>query len=80
MESFLSRAQRIIKENQHILALFEEYDRTHVFKRKATYKQRCNFTLDADLVNTFRHYCDARHQKMSTVLEALIRGKVMARS
>jgi len=79
MESFQTRARRIIKENQHILALFEEYDRTHVLKRKVSYKQRCNFTLDADLVRTFRHYCNVHQQKMSTVLEGLIRGKVVAK-
>ncbi len=79
MESFSQRLKRIAKENQDVLAMFEEYDRTHVFKRKVTYKQRCNFTLDADLVNAFRNYCNARQQKMSTVLEALIRGKVMAK-
>lgn len=32
MSSFLERAKIVIEENRDLLAVFEEYDKTHVFK------------------------------------------------
>lgn len=67
---------RALKKNQHVFALFEEYDRTHKLKRKITYKQRYNFTLDEDIMANFRQYCQEHHAKMSTLLESLIRKQL----
>ena len=78
MESLFEKAKKIIAQDQHILALFEEYDRTHKLKRKITYKQRYNFTLDEDLMAQFRRYSAEHHAKMSTLLESLIRNKLQS--
>ena len=61
-----------IKENEPYLNALEELDRTGKL-RKATYKERVNFTIDADLMLGFNEYCRKNNYKKSTIVESLIR-------
>ncbi|MFH2028071.1 MAG: hypothetical protein ABIJ08_02960 [Nanoarchaeota archaeon] len=71
MGSFYEKAKKIIKENQDLLAVFEEYDKTGKF-RKRTYKKRADFTIDEDILNRFRSYCKKNNINMSAKIESLI--------
>lgn len=72
MESFFEVAKRTIQKNQDVLAMFEEYDRTHHLRRKINYKIRMNMTLDENLVQEMRKFCQEHNLKMSTWVEKLI--------
>ena len=61
---FLKKAKKVIANNQDVLVVFEELDRTGKF-RKRTYKTRVSFTLDEELFNKFRAYCKKNGINMS---------------
>lgn len=72
MASVVEKARKIIKENKGLFETLEEFDRTGKL-RKASYKERYNFTLDEDLMIKFRSYCSKNNMKMSPVVEDLIK-------
>ncbi len=76
MESFFEAVKRGIQKNQDVLAMFEEYDRTHHLRRKINYKVRMNMTLDENLVQEMRKFCQERGLKMSTWVEDCIRKRL----
>lgn len=76
MESFIDRAKRVINENQELFEALEELDRTGKL-RKVRYKERFNFTIDEETMNQFRSYCQKNNIKMSAIIEALIKQKLM---
>jgi len=76
MESFFEVVKRTIQKNQDVLAMFEEYDRTHHLRRKINYKVRMNITLDENLVQELRTFCDQHQLKMSTWIESVIRKEL----
>ena len=43
---------------------------------KIAYKERVNFTIDADLVRKFRIYCQKNSMKMSSKIEQLLREEL----
>ena len=61
---FLKKAKKVIANNQDVLVVFEELDRTGKF-RKRTYKTRVSFTLDEELFNKFMAYCKKNGINMS---------------
>ena len=73
MQSFLEKAKEVIAKNQDVITVFEELDRTGKF-RKRTYKVRVSFTLDEELFNKFRNYCQKNGINMSGRIEYYIRG------
>ena len=75
MQSFLDKAKKVIKENQDLLTVFEEFDRTGKF-RKRVYKKKVDFTIDEDVFNEFRNYCKKNNISMSGKVESLIRGEL----
>lgn len=75
MQSFFEKAKKNIKEKQDLFTVFEELDRTGIF-RKASYKKRVNFTIDEDLFNRFRSYCKKKGIVMSAKLEQYIRKEL----
>ncbi len=75
MQSFTEKAKKVIKENQDLFNVFEELDRTGVF-RKASYKTRVSFTIDEDLFNRFRSYCKKNRIIMSAKLEDYMRKEL----
>jgi len=70
--SFYDKAKKVIKENQDLLNVFEEFDRTGKMKKR-TYKVRVNFTIDEDLFNQFRSYCKKNNINMSGRIERYIK-------
>lgn len=72
MAQFIEKAKEIINENRGLFEALEEMDRSGKL-RKASYKERYNFTLDDELMNRFRSYCIKNNKKMSAVIERLIK-------
>lgn len=72
MQSILEKAKKIIAENQELLTVFEELDRTGKF-RKRSYKARVTFTIDESLLGEFRNYCRKNGYNMSAKIEGRIR-------
>jgi hypothetical protein len=70
-KEFLKYAREAIAEHPEIFSALEEYDRTRRLP-KLKYKTRVNFTIDQNLFNEFRRYCDQKDIKMSTQIEKLI--------
>lgn len=68
MQFSIEKAKKVIKENQDLFNIFEELDKTGVY-RKATYKKRVNFTVEEELFNRFRSYCKKKNIKMSSKIE-----------
>jgi len=75
VQSILEKARKIIDENQDLLTVFEELDRTGRFKKR-TYKEKADFTIDADVLNKFRNYCKQNNINMSSKVESWIRGEL----
>ena len=75
MQSFLDKAKEVVAKNQDVLAVFEELDRTGKF-RKRTYKTRAAFTIDEELFNKFRAYCQKNGINMSGKIESYIREEM----
>lgn len=75
MQSILEKAKKIIAENQDLLTVFEELDRTGKF-RKRSYKTRVTFTIDESLLNEFRNYCRKKGYNMSAKVEGFMKGEI----
>ncbi len=75
MQSFTEKAKKVIKENQDMFNVLEELDRTGAY-RKASYKQRVNFTVDEELFNKFRSYCKKKGISMSARVEECMRKQL----
>ena len=74
-KTFYEKAKKVIAENQDMLAVFEEFDRTGKF-RKRTYKARISFTIDEDLFNRYRNYCKKNGISMSARVENFIKKEL----
>ena len=68
----IKRLRKNIKENETYLNALEELDRIGKL-RKTTYKERVNFTIDADLMLRFSEYCRKNNYKKRRIVESLIR-------
>lgn len=55
----------------------EEYDRTHKLG-KTRYKKKVDLTIDSQIWNKFRSYCEEKNLKMSNVVENLIKKELKA--
>ena len=75
MSSTLEKAKKIIRKNQDMLNVLEEYDRTGKL-RKLNYKAKVNFTVDEDLFNKFRSYCKNNAINMSAKIESFMRKEL----
>jgi hypothetical protein len=70
-KNLLEVADRIINENPEVFEALLEFERTGRLP-KLEYKERVNFTIDAELMKKFRIYCKKKGYKMSSVIEKLI--------
>jgi len=75
MSEIVRLAKQIVKENPEIFEVLEEYDRTGKI-RKISYKERANFTIDAELLKKFRAYCKKHGFNMSAKIEQHIRREL----
>jgi len=75
MSSLIKQAKKIIEENQDMLNVLEEYDRTGKL-RKIKYKVRVNFTVDEDIFNEFRAHCKRNGFNMSAKIESYIKKEL----
>ena len=66
------RIDELIDNNKDLLEALEEFDRTGQLS-KPSYKERATFTIDMGLLKKFRAYCEKHNQKMSNVVEELIK-------
>lgn len=74
----VQRARKIVRENPEMFSALEEYDRTRKLP-KLSYKQRVDFTIDADLFRKFRTFCRKEGYAMSKIVEKLIREEMKRR-
>ena len=74
-QTFFDKAKKVIDENQDMLAVFEELDRTGKF-RKRSYKIRPSFTIDEDLFIRYRNYCKKNGISMSARIENFVRKEL----
>jgi len=74
-KKLLKYADMALVKYPEIFDALEEYDRTHRLK-KINFKERANFTLDANLLATFREYCRKNGMKMSAKIENLIKEEI----
>ena len=68
-------SKKLVKEHPEYFEALVEFERTKKLP-KLTYKERVNFTLDANLMREFRVYCKKNNYKMSNVLERLIHKEI----
>ncbi|MBI2672564.1 hypothetical protein HYX16_06540 [Candidatus Woesearchaeota archaeon] len=66
---------RLLKENPEVFEALIEFEKTGRVP-KFTYKKRYNFTIDPELVNKFRVFCEKKGIKMSTRIEQHIREDI----
>lgn len=64
--------EKTVRDNQNAFLLLEELDRTGKLK-KLHYKKQALFTIDEDVLRTFRFYCQQKGYKMSVLVEKLIK-------
>jgi len=74
-KTFFDKAKKVIAENQDMLTVFEEFDRTGRF-RKRTYKVRPSFTIDEDIFNKYRNYCKKNGISMSARIEKFLKEEL----
>ncbi|MBI2575572.1 hypothetical protein HYV82_06830 [Candidatus Woesearchaeota archaeon] len=55
----------------------EEYDRTRKLKKWSN-KIRANFTIDRNALRQFRRLCEEKGQKMSSLVEKMIKEKLVS--
>jgi hypothetical protein len=66
------KINELVDKNKDLLEALEEFDRTGQLS-KPSYKERATFTVDMGLMKKFRAYCEKNNQKMSNVIEELIK-------
>ena len=70
------KALEIIKRNPEYFEALVEFEKTGRLP-KLNYKERVNFTIDADLMRKFRIFCKKNGMKMSSRVEELIRKDLL---
>ena len=70
------KALEIIKRNPEYFEALVEFEKTGRLP-KLNYKERVNFTIDADLMRKFRVFCKKNGMKMSSRVEELIRKDLL---
>ena len=68
-------SRKLTREHPEYFEALLEFERTKKLP-KLSYKERANFTLDADMLREFRTYCQKKGYKMSNVLEKLINKEI----
>ncbi len=68
-------ADKAIKEHPEAFEAMLEFERTKKLPRPQT-KERVNFTLDRNLIRRLREHSRKKNQKMSNLIEELIKEKL----
>ncbi len=71
---FLQTFRKIYREYPEMFSALEEYDRTRRL-RKISYKNRANFTIDAQILHHFRTYCQDKSYNMSKLLDNFMKER-----
>ena len=74
-DKLLKAVEHVIQKHPEAFAALEEFDRTGKLV-KPTYKERSNFTIDAQLLKEFRAYCKAHAINMSAKIESWIKKEL----
>ncbi len=74
-KKFISFVDKVIEKHPEAFEAMLEFERTKKLPRPS-YKERVNFTLDRNLIKNLREYSRQKNQKMSNLIEELIRGKL----
>lgn len=72
---FLKTFRKVLYEHPDMFDALEEYDRTRRL-RKLSYKERANFTIDAEILRRFRSYCEQHGYNMSKLVEQHIKEEL----
>ncbi|MFH1065020.1 MAG: hypothetical protein V1734_00760 [Nanoarchaeota archaeon] len=73
--SIKERALNAIKEHPQVFEALAEYDRTRKLP-KTIYRERINFTIDANVLKKFRRYAKEKGIDMSRVVEKHIKEEL----
>lgn len=68
-------ALKAIREHPQVFEALAEYDRTRKLP-KTTYRERINFTIDANVLRKFRKYAKEKGLDMSRVIEKHIKEEI----
>ena len=71
----MKSAKKIVDENRSLFESLEEFDRTGKL-RKASYKERVNFTVNERIMFRFRKYCKEKGFAMSKKVEFMIKKEL----
>lgn len=74
-KEFVKIAKKIIAQHPEAFEAMLEFERTGKLPRPQ-YKERVNFTLDRNLIRELREYVREKNQKMSNLIEELLREKI----
>lgn len=74
-KKFISFVDKVIEKHPEAFEAMLEFERTKKLPRPS-YKERVNFTLDRNLIKNLREYSRKKNQKMSNLIEELIREKL----
>ena len=69
----------LVEENRDYLEALAEFNRTGKLRKIRT-KERVNFTIDGFVMHEFRSYAQKHGQKMSTIIEKLIKKEINVKS
>ena len=67
-KKLLKHVDLAIAKYPELFDALEEYDKTHRLK-KINFKERANFTIDSNILKSFRKYCQLHGMKMSAKIE-----------
>ena len=74
-KELIKLVDKAIEEHPEAFEAMLEFERTKKLPRPS-HKERLNFTLDRNLIMKFREYTKKKNQKMSNVIEELIKEKL----
>lgn len=74
-KKYWTLAKEMKKKHPYVFTALEEYDRTKKLP-KSRWKKRVDFTIDAEVFNKFRAYCEEKNLKMSNVIENLVKKQL----
>lgn len=78
-KKFWDISKTVYERYKDLFQQLEDYDKTHKL-RKIRYKKRVDLTIDAQLWNKFKNYCQKKGMKMSNVVENLIEHEISKKS
>ena len=75
MKSFAEYAMEGIRKHPEIFSALEEFEKTKKI-RKFSYRKRPDITIDEQVLNKFKRYCQEKGLNMSRVIESYMKKEM----